>query len=176
MSCRQGVYKWICKFSLSHVISSVFLKGYTSEWSFLNLWHSVIEGVKKKIFLPIKTLSGTSVAQDVTNDDSFQSVLRARSVDKLRELKCCDVLCTHERGVNSQNKTSEKRSNSDICEPIPFRKMRRRPPLNHRKSMRCCRWTLQSTNAHKNNSFREFKNITEISSTLRNRKIYHVGC
>ena len=54
--------------------------------------------------------------------------------------------------------------------------MRRRPPLNHRKSMRCCRWTLQSTNAHKNNSFREFKNITEISTTLRNRKIYHVGC
>lgn len=103
----SGVYKWNNKFSLSHVISSVFLKGYTSERSFLNLWHSVIEGVKKKIFLPIKTLLGTSVAQDVTNDDSFQSVLRARSVDKLRELKC-DVLCTHERGVNSQNKNIRK--------------------------------------------------------------------
>ncbi len=100
----SGLYKWVVQFSLSHVITSVFSKEYTSESSFLNLWHSVKAGVKNKIFLPIKTLFGTSEARAVTNDDSFESVSRARSVDKLREL------CVYARERRQLSKTKHQKS------------------------------------------------------------------
>ena len=139
----SGVMNSNAVFTFSHVINSVFIRGYTSDSKF-----SLLLALADRWCQQNKNFTNQMSPRHICGSGRnkrwfFLSVLSARLVDKPLSY-WYQVVGTHEVASTDDNKqTSEKRSNSDLYASISIPNESVDTFLNHKNECGCYRWKFQ---------------------------------